>query len=59
LNYDTGGAPWFNFDRAQTLASIDRMKKIAANAKAIVNNLMVPAFARDIDKLPAFPAAAK
>ena len=55
-NYDTNGAPWFNFDRAQTLASIDRMKKIAANAKATV---IIQHDARDIDKLPAFPTAAK
>ena len=55
-NYDTGGVPWFNFDRAQSLASIDRMKKIAANAKATV---IIQHDARDIDKLPAFPAAAK
>jgi glyoxylase-like metal-dependent hydrolase (beta-lactamase superfamily II) len=55
-NYDTGGVPWFNFDRAQTLASIDRLKKIAANAKATV---IIQHDARDIDKLPAFPAAAK
>ena len=26
-NYDTNGVPWFNFDRAQSLASIDRMKR--------------------------------
>jgi glyoxylase-like metal-dependent hydrolase (beta-lactamase superfamily II) len=55
-NYDSNGAPWFNFDRAQTLASIDRLKKIAANAKATV---IIQHDARDIDKLPAFPAAAK
>jgi N-acyl homoserine lactone hydrolase len=55
-NYDTGGVPWFNFDRAQTQASIDRMKKLAANAKATV---IIQHDARDIDKLPAFPAAAK
>src|SRR6266403_1854753 len=55
-NYDTGGVPWFNFDRAQSLASIDRMKKIAANAKATV---IIQHDARDIDKLPAFPASAK
>jgi N-acyl homoserine lactone hydrolase len=55
-NYDTGGVPWFNFDRAQSLASIDRLKKIAANAKATV---IIQHDARDIDKLPAFPAAAK
>ena len=55
-NYDTNGVPWFNFDRAQSLASIDRMKKIAANAKATV---IIQHDARDVDKLPAFPGAAK
>jgi glyoxylase-like metal-dependent hydrolase (beta-lactamase superfamily II) len=55
-NYETGGVPIFNFDRAQTLASIDRIKKIAANLKA---TLIVQHDARDLDKLPAFPAAAK
>src|ERR1700712_522625 len=55
-NYDTNGLPGFNFDRAQSLASIDRLKKIAANAKATV---IIQHDARDIDKLPAFPAAAK
>jgi glyoxylase-like metal-dependent hydrolase (beta-lactamase superfamily II) len=55
-NYDSNGVPWFNFDRAQSLASIDRLKKIAANAKATV---IIQHDARDIEKLPAFPAAAK
>ena len=55
-NYDTNGVPWFNYDRAQTLASIDRIKKIAANFKATV---IIQHDARDIEKLPAFPAAAK
>ena len=55
-NYDTGGVPWFNFDRAQSLASIDRLKKIAANTKATV---IIQHDARDVDKLPAFPVAAK
>jgi N-acyl homoserine lactone hydrolase len=55
-NYETGGVPIFNFDRAQTLASIERVKKIAANLKATV---IVQHDARDLDKLPAFPAAAK
>src|SRR5215831_6896908 len=55
-NYETNGVPIFNFDRAQTLASIERIKKIAANLKA---TLVVQQDARDIDKLPAFPAAAK
>ncbi len=55
-NYDTGGVPWFNFDRAQTLASIERIRKIAANTKATV---IIQHDARDVDKLPAFPASAK
>jgi glyoxylase-like metal-dependent hydrolase (beta-lactamase superfamily II) len=55
-NYETNGVPWFNFDRAETLASIDRLKKIAANFKAIV---VIQHDARDIEKLPAYPAAAK
>src|ERR1700712_5184660 len=55
-NYDINGVPWFNFDRAQSLASIDRLKKIAANAKATV---IIQHDARDIDKLPAFPGGAK
>jgi glyoxylase-like metal-dependent hydrolase (beta-lactamase superfamily II) len=35
-NYDTDGVPAFNFDRAETVASIERLKKIAANLKATV-----------------------
>src|SRR5215813_3703318 len=55
-NYDTNGVPAFNTDRSQTLASLDRFKKIAANSKATV---IIQHDARDLDKLPAFPAAAK
>ena len=55
-NYDSNGVPTFNTDRAQTLASLDRFKKIAAGTKATV---IIQHDARDIDKLPAFPAAAK
>jgi len=55
-NYDSDGVPWFNFDRAQTVASIERLKKIAANLKATV---IIQHDARDIEKLPAFPAFAK
>ena len=55
-NYDSDGVPWFNFDRAQTVASIERMKKIAANLKATV---IIQHDARDVDKLPVFPAFAK
>ena len=51
-NYDSNGVPTFNTSRAETLASLDRFKKLAANLKATV-------IARDIDKLPAFPASAK
>jgi glyoxylase-like metal-dependent hydrolase (beta-lactamase superfamily II) len=55
-NWDTVGVPWFNYDRAQTVASIERLKKIAANLKATV---IIQHDARDIEKLPAFPAFAK
>jgi glyoxylase-like metal-dependent hydrolase (beta-lactamase superfamily II) len=55
-NYDANGVPSFNTDRAQTLASLDRFKKIAANLHATV---IIQHDARDIGKLPAFPAAAK
>ena len=55
-NYDTGGVPAFNFDRAQTVASIERLRKIAANLKATV---IIQHDARDVEKLPVFPAFAK
>ena len=55
-NYDTDGVPSFNFDRSQTVASIDRIRKIAANLKA---DIIIQHDARDVDKLPTFPAAAK
>ena len=55
-NYETNGVPTFNSDRGQTLASIDRLKKIAAAHKATI---IIQHDQRDIDKLPAFPAGAK
>ena len=55
-NYDTNGVPAFNTDRSQTLASLDRVKKIVAGAKATV---VIQHDARDLGKLPAFPASAK
>ncbi len=55
-NYDSGGVPSFNFDRAQTAASIERLKKLAANLKATV---VIQHDMRDIDKLPTFPTAAR
>jgi len=55
-NYDSNGVPSFNTDRAATVASLERVKKIAANLKATV---VIQHDPRDIGKLPAFPAAAK
>ena len=55
-NYDSNGVPSFNTDRAATLASLDRFKKIATNLKATV---IIQHDSRDVGKLPAFPAAAK
>ena len=55
-NYTGFGVPGFNFDRAQTVASIQRMQEIQKNLKA---TLIIQHDPRDIDKLPAFPAAAR
>jgi len=55
-NYDSNGVPTINYDRAETIASLDRIKKIAANLKATV---IIQHDPRDIGKLPAFPAAAR
>src|ERR1700750_1762973 len=55
-NWDSDGVPSFNYDRAQTVASLERLKKMAANLKATV---IIQHDARDVDKLPVFPAFAK
>jgi N-acyl homoserine lactone hydrolase len=55
-NYDLEGVPSFNTDRSQTIASIERIKQIAKNLNATV---IIQHDARDVGKLPAFPAAAK
>jgi hypothetical protein len=55
-NLDSDGVPSFNFDRAQTLASMERLKKIAQNLKGTI---IIQHDARDVDKLPALPAFAK
>ena len=55
-NYETNGVPVFNTDRAQTIASLDRVKRIAETLKATV---IIQHDSRDIGKLPAFPASAK
>lgn len=55
-NLDLNGVPGFNYNRSQTLASHDRFKALAKNVKALV---VIQHDARDIAKLPAFPAAAE
>lgn len=50
-NYDSDGVPRFNTDRADTLASLDRFKKIVGVEGATV---IVQHDARDIGKLPPF-----
>jgi N-acyl homoserine lactone hydrolase len=55
-NYESNGVPGFNYDRADTIASLERIKAIARNLKATV---IIQHDPRDINKLPAFPAAAK
>ena len=55
-NYQHEGVPSFNYDRAQTIASIERIKQIEKNLKATI---IIQHDPRDIRKLPAFPAAAK
>ena len=55
-NYESNGVPGFNFDRAQTIASLERIKEIAKNLKATV---IIQHDPRDVGKLPVFPAAAK
>ena len=55
-NYDNDGVPAFNYDRAQTIASVERLKKLIQTFKA---TLIIQHDARDIAKLPAYPAAAK
>jgi glyoxylase-like metal-dependent hydrolase (beta-lactamase superfamily II) len=55
-NYDSDGVPAFNYDRAQTLASMERIKKILVNLKG---TLIIQHDARDVSKLPEFPAFAK
>jgi len=54
-NYASNGVPSFNSNRADTLASLDRFKKLAANLHATV---IIQHEMADIAKLPAFPKAA-
>jgi N-acyl homoserine lactone hydrolase len=55
-NYTSNGVPGFNYDRAQTIASIERIKGLEKNLGATV---IIQHDPRDIGKLPAFPTAAK
>jgi glyoxylase-like metal-dependent hydrolase (beta-lactamase superfamily II) len=55
-NYQNEGVPAFNYDRAETIASIERLKQIEKNLKATV---IIQHDPRDVAKLPAFPAAAR
>jgi glyoxylase-like metal-dependent hydrolase (beta-lactamase superfamily II) len=53
-NYESNGVPSFNHDRAQTLASLDRIKKIAGSKATVV----IQHDPRDVSKLPAAPGSA-
>ena len=55
-NYASLGVPGFNYDRAQSIASMQRIKEIEKNLKATV---IIQHDPRDTGKLPAFPAAAR
>ena len=55
-NYTSDGVPGFNYDRAQTIASIERIKQIEKNLKATV---VIQHDPRDIGKLAAFPSSTK
>ena len=54
--FENHGVPPFNTDRAESLASMDRLERMAKTLKA---TLVVQHDADDIAKLPAFPAGAK
>lgn len=55
-NYAMNGVPGFNYHRGDSLASLDRFKTAAANLKATV---IIQHDARDVGKLPAWPASVK
>ncbi|WP_374375992.1 N-acyl homoserine lactonase family protein [Dongia sp.] len=54
--FEHNGVPPFNHDRAQSLASMDRLQHMARSLKAI---LVVQHDANHINKLPAFPEPAE
>ena len=55
-NYASNGIPVWNANRADSLASLDRFKKIAENLRATV---IIQHDPRDIGKLPAYPRFAE
>ena len=55
-DHDALGVPSFNTHRAETQVLLDRFKQIAANLKATV---LMQHNAREVGKLPVFPAAAR
>jgi N-acyl homoserine lactone hydrolase len=55
-NYESNGVPSFNVDRAQTLASLDRIKKLIATTRG---TFVIQHDPRDAAKLPAYPESAK
>lgn len=55
-SFEHDQVPTYNTDRADTLASIDRFKQIAANLKAKIVIQHEPA---DVAKLPIFPRSAR
>lgn len=55
-NMETMGVPSFNTNRADSLASMDRFKKLAENLHA---TLIIQHEEKDVGKLPAFPEAAE
>jgi glyoxylase-like metal-dependent hydrolase (beta-lactamase superfamily II) len=54
--FEKNGVPSFNFDRAESLASMNRLQVMARTMNA---TLVVQHDADDISKRPAFPASAK
>ncbi|GHA83199.1 N-acyl homoserine lactonase family protein [Cognatilysobacter bugurensis] len=55
-NYASNGVPTWNTNRADSLASLDRFKKLEANLDATV---IIQHDPRDVEKLPVFPEFAE
>ncbi|TAK06369.1 MAG: N-acyl homoserine lactonase family protein [Rhizorhabdus sp.] len=55
-NLDSGGVPPFNSDRADSLAAMDRFRKLAGSLKAVA---IIQHDPRDVALLPAFPQGAE